>query len=359
MIDGGPKWKPPNMCMGDGSQLTAAQRGEGIIKRKLLSDLERNRFEDMLARLKADKNSVCEAMVFALNNAEAAEEVVEILMMSLSQPETPVSVKVAHLFVVSDILHNSSASVRNASQYRTRLQESLPDIFESFRTVYESLQNKKDIQEAIKKYVLRVLRIWRSWYIFSNDYLNGLQSTFLAIPQTKADIATGLQKLQGQSADEIERKCRHSGLSLAGGIEQQKLRCVQLDGYIEGNSAQPDQKKPKVKARRTTQNKPPKKDAARSKRASELKTSNWVSVEEEEKKPTVPISQWLQEKQQLKESEPAAVPVVNIQKLAAKPVKENPDFDMFEADDADAHRTEPALNSAPSEEKLVKKPKTG
>ena len=31
------------------------------------------------------------------------------------------------------------------------------------------------VQEAMRRHVLRVLRIWRSWFLFSDDYLNGLQ----------------------------------------------------------------------------------------------------------------------------------------------------------------------------------------
>lgn len=34
---------------------------------------------------------------------------------------------------VSDILHNTTAPVRNASRYRSRLEEQLPDIFESLQ----------------------------------------------------------------------------------------------------------------------------------------------------------------------------------------------------------------------------------
>ena len=30
-------------------------------------------------------------------------------------------------------------------------------------------------QESLRRYVLRVLRVWRSWFIFSDDFLNGLQ----------------------------------------------------------------------------------------------------------------------------------------------------------------------------------------
>ena len=32
------------------------------------------------------------------------------------------------------------------------------------------------VQEAMRRHVLRVLRIWRSWFLFSDDYLNGLQA---------------------------------------------------------------------------------------------------------------------------------------------------------------------------------------
>lgn len=77
MVEGGPRWVPPTMCVGDGSQLTAAQKGgQGdAVKYKCLSDLERDRFEDMLRSLLAEQQSISEAMVFALDNAEAAHEV--------------------------------------------------------------------------------------------------------------------------------------------------------------------------------------------------------------------------------------------------------------------------------------------
>lgn len=115
-------------------------------------------------------------MVFALDNADAAAEVVDILEQSLTLAETPVPLKVGHravrlrgalcfdadavwraglatsldclhcpvchalpfpqvarLFLVSDILHNSTAPVRNASRYRTKLQLALPQVFESLQ----------------------------------------------------------------------------------------------------------------------------------------------------------------------------------------------------------------------------------
>lgn len=40
------------------------------------------------------------------------------------------------LFLVCDILHNSTAPVRNASRYRSKLEAALPAIFESLQETY-------------------------------------------------------------------------------------------------------------------------------------------------------------------------------------------------------------------------------
>jgi hypothetical protein len=31
------------------------------------------------------------------------------------------------------------------------------------------------LQEGLRRHVLRVLRVWRDWFIFGDDILNGLQ----------------------------------------------------------------------------------------------------------------------------------------------------------------------------------------
>ena len=59
-------------------------------------------------------------MGFALDNADFATQIATALRDSLMVADTPAPKKVARLFLVSDILHNSSAGVKNASIYRTR-----------------------------------------------------------------------------------------------------------------------------------------------------------------------------------------------------------------------------------------------
>jgi len=63
-----------------------------------------------------------EAMGFALDHAGAATEVATALRDAMADWRAPAPKLVARLFAVSDILHNSSAGVKNASIYRTRFQ---------------------------------------------------------------------------------------------------------------------------------------------------------------------------------------------------------------------------------------------
>ena len=72
-----------------------------------------------------------------LTNAIGVLQIVEILTDALTLSETPIPTKVARLFLTSDVLHNSTAPVRNASRYRSHMETSLPDIFESLQACYK------------------------------------------------------------------------------------------------------------------------------------------------------------------------------------------------------------------------------
>jgi len=57
-------------------------------------------------------------MVWCLEHAEAAEEIVEVISDSLCIPDTPLRKKIARLFIVNDILYNSSVKLPNVSYFR-------------------------------------------------------------------------------------------------------------------------------------------------------------------------------------------------------------------------------------------------
>ncbi|KAK3021385.1 hypothetical protein RJ639_046466 [Escallonia herrerae] len=270
MITGSGRWIPPSLPTAkspeheEAGTTYAAGRSRRVEPERTLTDAQRDEFEDMLRALTLERSLIKEAMGFALDNADAAGEIVEVLTESLTLKETPIPTKVARLMLVSDVLHNSSAPVKNASAYRTKFEATLPDIMESFNDLYRSITGRITA-EALKERVLKVLQVWADWFLFSDAYVNGLRATFLrsgnsgVIPfhsicgdapelekkigsfdtgdgvKTDQDAALAMGKgaamkeLLSLPLAELERRCRHNGLSLVGGRETMVARLLYLE----------------------------------------------------------------------------------------------------------------------------------
>ncbi|KAJ9167639.1 hypothetical protein P3X46_019256 [Hevea brasiliensis] len=270
MITGSGRWMPPPLPTAkspehekESGNTYAAGKSRRVDPERTLTDPERDEFEDMLRGLTLERSQIKEAMGFALDNADAAGEIVEVLTESLTLKETPIPTKVARLMLVSDILHNSSAPVKNASAYRTKFEATLPDIMESFNDLYRSITGRITA-EALKERVLKVLQVWSDWFLFSDAYVNGLRATFLrsstsgVLPfhsicgdapeiekkinsedtgggKINQDVALAMGKgaamkeLMSLPVAELERRCRHNGLSLVGGREMMVARLLSLE----------------------------------------------------------------------------------------------------------------------------------
>ncbi|CAA7023252.1 unnamed protein product [Microthlaspi erraticum] len=270
MITGSGRWIPPPLPVtksehdkDSGSTYGAGRNRRGEVERAL-TDPQRDEFEDMLRALTLERRQIKEAMGFALDNADAAGEVVEVLTESLTLKETSIPTKVARLMLVSDILHNSSAPVKNASAYRTKFEATLPDIMESFSDLYRSITGRITA-EALKERVLKVLQVWADWFLFSDAYIYGLRATFLRSgvsgvtsfhsicgdapeiekkgytdnmsdtgkvnPDAALAIGKGAarQELMDLPISELERRCRQNGLSLVGGRVVMVARLLSLE----------------------------------------------------------------------------------------------------------------------------------
>ncbi|KAJ4958328.1 hypothetical protein NE237_025439 [Protea cynaroides] len=271
MITGSGRWIPPLLPATkspehekEAGTTFAAGRSRRIELEQTMTDSQRDEFEDMLRALTLERSQIKEAMGFSLDNADAAGEIVEVLTESLTLKETPIPTKVARLMLVSDILHNSSAPVKNASAYRTKFEATLPDIMESFNDLYRSVTGRITA-EALKERVLKVLQVWSDWFLFSDAYVNGLRASFLrpgnsgVLPfhsicgdapeienkRSSEDIADGIkfsqdaalamgkgaamEELSSLPLAELERRCRHNGLSLVGGREMMVARLLSLE----------------------------------------------------------------------------------------------------------------------------------
>ncbi|CAI5480552.1 unnamed protein product [Closterium sp. Yama58-4] len=198
MITGSGRWIPPPLPKTDelvGPTILDKDKGgstyaAGKPKEHSLTDKQRDKFEDLLRRLTLEREDICTAMAFALDHAEAATDIVEVLIESLTLLETPIPLKVARLMLVSDILHNSSAPVRNASAYRTAFQGYLPDVMESFNDCLNAVSGRMTA-EALKDRVLKV----------------------------------------------IQRRCKHNGLSTRGGVPIMVARLLSLDAAEQAKKA--------------------------------------------------------------------------------------------------------------------------
>lgn len=125
-------------------------------------------------------------MVFAIEHAEAADDIIAILCNSLMLKTTPMyPTKIARLYLISDILHNSSASAPNAWKYRTGFEPHLGNIIDHFNSIWKSIDARLKA-EQIRQSILAVLNTWEMWNIFTKDYINDLKERFQNDP--KKDI---------------------------------------------------------------------------------------------------------------------------------------------------------------------------
>eukprot|EP00033_Pygsuia_biforma_P000975 GCRY01001117.1.p1 GENE.GCRY01001117.1~~GCRY01001117.1.p1 ORF type:complete len:682 (+),score=169.84 GCRY01001117.1:272-2317(+) len=146
-------------------------------RKKVLPEEELAKFEDMLRDITLERGTVLAVMAFALDNAEYADDIAEIVMEALTLTETPLAKKLARLYALSDILYNTSAMVKNSSAYRGAFQERLEPIMQSFKTKYESIDSRLTA-EALLERVLSLVRLWERWAIFPERFTKSLRAIF-------------------------------------------------------------------------------------------------------------------------------------------------------------------------------------
>ena len=71
-------------------------------------------------------------MAFCIDNSDSSEEVIDCVTESLVILETPLLKKVARLYLVSDIINNSTVRIEHASTYRNGFKKHFETIFTHF-----------------------------------------------------------------------------------------------------------------------------------------------------------------------------------------------------------------------------------
>lgn len=178
-----------------------------------LTDRQRDHLEDMLRTITTDRAKIGELMVWCIDHASCSAEIVECISESLSILETPIPTKIARLYVLSDILHNSAAKVPYASNYRQGFQDVLMEIVENLHKALASCSTKIKA-EKFRKQVLSCLAAWQDWSIYSPNILINLQNVFTGlltdsattkdVPEEKEEEMMPLTKDIVEEVEELE-----------------------------------------------------------------------------------------------------------------------------------------------------------
>ncbi|CAE8641513.1 unnamed protein product, partial [Polarella glacialis] len=122
-------------------------------------------------------------MVLCLDGAAQHSTVLaRALVKSLEEPELESDTALARLFLVSDVLYNSSSSsTKGAARYRSSFQELLPDALERLGRQWLRRPGRQPIAQARAEAGVRgVLDIWREWSIFPHLFPRGLEALLFA-----------------------------------------------------------------------------------------------------------------------------------------------------------------------------------
>eukprot|EP00117_Sycon_ciliatum_P015546 scpid41385/ scgid15341/ U2 snRNP-associated SURP motif-containing protein; 140 kDa Ser/Arg-rich domain protein; U2-associated protein SR140 len=184
MFKGGSVWRPPPM-----PQIKTTLQAPTIEDPKLnvpalvdkkgqLSEKNRDFLEDMLHKITIDRQTIADGMVFCLDHADCAEEIVECITESLSILETPIPLKAARLYLVSDILYNCSAGVPHASHFRRGFESRLVEIFQHLCEAFLAI-SARIRADKFRQQVLNCVRAWEECAVYPPMFLVNLRAIFL------------------------------------------------------------------------------------------------------------------------------------------------------------------------------------
>ncbi|KAF1781784.1 Nucleotide-binding alpha-beta plait domain [Phytophthora cactorum] len=189
--------------------------------------------EQLLEELTLERESVKKTMGFALDNSEAAVDLANIILESFKNSTSSGVTLIGLLYVTSDVLHNSSAAVKNASLFRTTFQECLPEIMDTLRIAHKNIAGRMSAN-AMKEKVMNVLTAWESWSLFPPAVLVGLHATFLRKVEENEYIATRRLNFEGIGESDLERlrkTCRQSGIMATGDAKRLAARLQWLKEF--------------------------------------------------------------------------------------------------------------------------------
>ncbi|PAA83941.1 hypothetical protein BOX15_Mlig003359g1 [Macrostomum lignano] len=154
-------------------QLASARRLYNPSERPL-SEHGRAELSKLLAGLTTKRQSIAEAMVWCLEHAESALEIVDSIASAVTtETEVEPERRLSALFLASDLLHNSAVKLPCAAFYRTHFQPRMPRVFARLGVCLQAVKHRQPASS--------VIRAWSEWALYQPDYLMRLNNAFLGL----------------------------------------------------------------------------------------------------------------------------------------------------------------------------------
>jgi len=154
--------------------------------------------QTLLPTISASRESICIAMKWCIEHDANAPEVVHLITELLTRDETKLGLKLALLFLVSDVIHNakqlSSADPTYAAHlwlYPTAFYATLPNIMRAFGLKHRAIPGRISAQ-TLRDHVQNVLNGWKKQAIYMPVFLDSLLDVFCHpdSPQLPAKVQT-------------------------------------------------------------------------------------------------------------------------------------------------------------------------
>ena len=176
-------------------------------------------------KLSVSRKAICEAMSFCFEQSGSAKEISELVREALIDSSATLEMRIARLYLLSDILFNSQQpGVKNAFLYRDAIEKMAPEIFSSLgrhgggnigrmtmnklRTAVSSVLagtynlgkscRRTKLHVAANRICLIPSKAWTDWSVYNPAFLDELEARFEG-----REIEKSQQEEENEDVDEI------------------------------------------------------------------------------------------------------------------------------------------------------------
>jgi U2-associated protein SR140 len=143
----------------------------------MLTSRHKQQLEGYLERAAHDPSAIHNAVQLALNRADAAPMIVDMITAALVDGRADTDSKHARLELLSALLHASGSQVPNAWKLRAEIEKQLPTVYDHLGELYRAIHTRIKA-EQFKRQFTQVLFQWQQYSVYPQSFLDSLYDKF-------------------------------------------------------------------------------------------------------------------------------------------------------------------------------------